>query len=350
VSITYSDEVFGRTAQGAPVRRWTIDDGDVSVGVLDLGGTIQSLHVPGADGERADVVLGFDDVAGYERTKTYAGGLIGRLANRLTGGSFTLDGTTWQTDTNEGPNTVHGGPVGFDRRLWTVTRISTDDGSGLRLALVSEAGDQGFPGRLTVEATYLLVPGEQRMILSFTATTDAPTVVNLTQHSYFNLAGQAAIGGPAGLDGHRLQVFAGHYTPVDGHGLPSNSEEAHVVGTPFDLREPRDVEFLSFDHNFVIDGWDGETLRPAAVLSHAGSGRTLEISTDQPGLQVYTGIGFDGSEAGKGGGRFRPGAALALEAQHLPDSPNQPGYPSVVLRPGETYTSRTEWRFSASAR
>lgn len=346
MSITYSDEVFGQTQQGTPVRRWTIDDGELSVGVLELGGTVQSLLVPGAGGERADVVLGFDDVAGYEGTKTYAGGIIGRLANRLTGGSFTLDGATWQTDTNEGPNTVHGGPVGFNRRLWTVDPISTDDGSGLRLTLVSEAGDQGFPGRLSVEVTYLLVPGERRLLMSFAATTDAPTVVNLTQHGYYNLAGQAAIGGSAGLDGHQLQVFAGHYTPVDGQGLPSNSEEAHVVGTPFDLREPRDLDFLSFDHNFVIDGWDGETLQPAAVLSHAGAGRTLEIRTTQPGLQVYTGNGFDGSEAGKGGGRFRAGAALALEAQHLPDSPNQPGYPSVVLRPGETFAARTELRFS----
>jgi aldose 1-epimerase len=337
------DDAFGVTSAGKPVRRWTVDDGDLRLGVLDLGGIIQSFEVPDAGGEPADVVIGFDDVARYERTRTFAGAIIGRFANRLAGGRFTLDGTEYLLEINEGPNTVHGGPVGFHRRIWDVAPQESAEGTGLRLSFTSEDGDQGFPGRLDVVVAYLLVPGQRRLVITYEARTDAPTVVNLTQHSYFNLGGPAALA-MLGLDGHTLQVSAGHYTPVDGAGLP-RGDEAHVAGTSFDLRGPQPLELLEFDHNFVIDGWDGRQLRPAAVLEHATSGRRLEVLTTEPGLQVYTGNGLDGSEVGKGGIPYRRGAAVALESQHLPDSPNHPAYPSVVLRPGEVFTSRTEWRF-----
>ncbi len=377
-AITRTDLEFGRTAAGAPVRRWTVDDGDLAISVLDLGGVIQSLLVPDRAGRREDVVLGFDDVSGYESTRSYAGGIIGRYANRIAGGTFPLPGPAGsdlgepvevQLARNEGPNTVHGGPAGFHTRIWSVEPLERDGASGLRLSLTSPDGDQGFPGRLDVVAEYLLVPGERRLLIDLRASTDAPTVVSLTQHSYFNLGGVLPHRTPAALslDGHQLSVNAGHYTPVDNRGLPSG-EIAHVVGTPFDLRTPQPLDFLSLDHNFVLAAADEDTgtghghghgeghrhgrhaadddgLHPAALLEHPGSGRRLEILTTEPGLQVYTGSGLDGSDIGKDGVPYRRAAAVALETQHYPDSPNHPEFPPTGLRPGERYLSRTEWRF-----
>jgi aldose 1-epimerase len=345
-AIAYTDQRFGVTSAGEPVHSWTIDDGELGLTVLDLGGIIQSLTVPGAAGTRADVVLGFDDVAGYEATKTCAGALIGRFANRLAGGRFTLDGVEHRISPNEGTTALHGGVDGFHRRIWSVEPHADGSGAaGLRLRLESPDGDQGFPGRLDVTVDYLLVPGARTLRVDYRAVTDAPTVVNLTQHAYFNLAGVATT--PT-LDGHELQVDAAHYTPVDGAGLPSG-EIAHTVGTSFDLREPQPLDFLSLDHNLVIgDGLPvppGEPLRRVAVLEHAGAGRRMEVRSTEPGVQVYTSIGLDGSEVGKGGVVHHRSAAVCLETQHFPDSPNQPAFPSTTLRPGEEFFSRTEFEF-----
>jgi aldose 1-epimerase len=382
-AITYAEADFGVTATGEPVKRWTIDDGEIAVDVLTLGGIIQSLQVPDAGGQRADVVLGFDDVVGYETSKTFAGALIGRLANRLSGARFSLDGVEYQVNPNEGGTALHGGAGGFHQQIWSVEPYSDDAGAGLRLHLVSPDGDQGFPGRLAVTVDYLLVPGRRRLKIRYSARTDRPTVVNLTQHAYFNLGG-SVLSAPS-LDGHRLQVNAAHYTPVNGRGLPSG-EIAHVVGTPFDLRRPQSLDFLNVDHNLILDEpssessqADGEaesagesghghghghghrhghadgvaadseagpTAHLAAILEHPGTGRRMEVLTTEPAVQVYSGAGLDGSEVGKSGVRYQRCAAVCLETQHYPDAPNQPDFPSTTLRPGEEFRSLTEWRFS----
>jgi aldose 1-epimerase len=340
--ITYAEADFGVTLSGEPVRKWTIDDGELAVGVLSLGGIIHSLHVPDSAGRRDDVVLGFDDLAGYEASRGFVGALIGRLANRVTGGTFTLDGTRYRLDPNEGDSTLHGGPDGFHRRIWSIEPYAGPVGAGLRLRLVSPDGDQGFPGRLEVTVDYLLVPGRRRLKIHYGARTDRVTVLNLTQHAYFNLSGAPA----KGLDGHLLQVCADHYTPVDGRGLPSG-EIAHVIGTSFDLNQPQSLDFLNLDHNLVLGDPvpAGAPLRWAAALEHPASGRRLEVLSSEPGIQIYTGGGLDGTELGKGDVRYQRGAGVCLETQHFPDSPNHPRFPSTTLRPGEEFSSRTEWRF-----
>lgn len=349
-AITYSDQLFGVTATGEPVQRWVIDDGDIAVGVLSLGATIHTLEVPDATGRRADIVLGFDDVAGYETTKTFAGSVVGRLANRLTDARFTLDGVDYSVVPNEGANALHGGLDGFHRRIWSIEPHTDEVGQGLRLRLVSPDGDQGFPGRLEVTVDYLLVPGERRLVINYSATTDAPTVVNLTQHAYFNLAGAQPVGTATSptLDGHLVQVDAAHYTPVDGRLLPTG-EEAHTIGTAFDLRQPQPLEFLSLDHNLIVgDGLPvpaGQPLRWTAALDHPASGRRMEVLSTEPGIQVYTGVGLDGSEVGKGGVAYQKAAAICLETQHFPDAPNHPEFPTTTVRPGEQYFSRTDWKF-----
>ena len=353
-AIAYTDQHFGVTATGESVRRWTMDDGEVAVGVLSLGAVIHSLEVPGAAGQRDDVVLGFDTVGGYESSKTFAGAVVGRLANRLSDARFTLDGVEYTVVPNEGSTALHGGLDGFHRRIWSVEPYAepADQGSGqgLRLRLTSPDGDQGFPGQLDVTVDYLLVPGERRLKINYSARTDRPTVVNLTQHAYFNLAGAQPVGGTSSptLDGHQLQVEAAHYTPVDGRLLPSG-EEAHTIGTSFDLRTPQPLDFLNLDHNLILGNGlpvpPGEPLRWAAALEYPAAGRRMEVLTTEPGIQVYTGGGLDGTEVGKGGVAYQKGAGICLETQHFPDSPNHPEFPTTTVRPGEEYLSRTEFRF-----
>lgn len=350
-AIAYTEQRFGVTATGESVQRWTMDDGEVTVGVLSLGAIIQSLDVPGPKGGRADVVLGFDDVAGYQASKTFAGAVIGRLANRLTEARFTLDGVEYSISPNEGNTALHGGADGFHRRIWAIEPYAEGDAEGLRLRLVSPDGDQGFPGRLEVTVDYLLVPGQRCLRINYGAVTDRPTVVNLTQHSYFNLAGHLPVETASSptLDGQLLQVAAAHYTPVDGRLLPSG-EEAHTIGTSFDLREPRALDFLSLDHNLILGNGrpvpPAEPLRWAAALEDPASGRRMEVLSTEPGIQVYTGVGLDGTEVGKAGIAYQKGAGICLETQHFPDAPNHPEFPSTTLRPGEQYRSRTEWRFN----
>ncbi|GAB3243777.1 aldose epimerase family protein [Kineosporia babensis] len=351
-TIVYERSAFGVTSAGEPVERWIMDDGTLRVSVLTLGGNIQSLEVPAGAGEgRVDVVLGFDDVAGYENTKAYISALIGRVANRLTGSRFTLDGTEYQVSANEGANSLHGGVDGFNRRIWTATPIE----SGLRLSLTSPDGDQGYPGELTVQVDYLLLPGGKFRI-RYEATTSAPTVVNLTQHAYFNLAGASS----GSTDGHTLRVASGHYTPVNQELLPSG-EIAHVVGTPMDLRTAQELDFLNLDHNLVLDedepaaddaghghghGHAQDDLHFCAELKHTASGRTLVVTTTEPAVQIYTGSQLDRSDIGKGGVVYGPAAGLCIETQNFPDAPNHEDFPSIVLRPGEKYSTVTDWAFS----
>lgn len=360
---TASVEPFGATPDGTAVDRWTLSNGDTTMRVLTFGGVIQTLEVPDADGQVDNVVLGYPDLEGYyTEGDPYFGALIGRYGNRIADGRFTLDGVTYQLPQNDGPNTLHGGPGGFSERVWTATDVSDDDVAALQLQLVSQNGDQGFPGTLTTTVTYRL-DAESRLTVHYQATTDARTVVNLTQHTYWNLAGE----GSGDVYDQELQLNASGFTPV-GETLIPTGEIAPVEGTPFDFREPTpigarirvaDQQLLygqGYDHNWVLDreddgarpGSDSEdALEQAAVLHDPASGRTLTISTTEPGIQFYSGNFLNGTLVGTGGGVYRQGDGLALETQHFPDSPNQPEFPSTVLRPGEVYDSTTVFELSS---
>jgi aldose 1-epimerase len=355
-------EAFGTVPDGTPVERWTLANGEMTVRVLTYGGVVQTLEVPDAEGHVDNVVLGFADLAGYVTdADPYFGALIGRYGNRIAGGTFTLDGTTHHLPINNGPNTLHGGPQGFDDKVWQATPVGNEDVAALQLELVSPNGDQGFPGTLTATVTYTL-GADSRLTVHYRATTDAPTVVNLTQHTYWNLAGE----GSGDVYDQTLQIHAGGYTPVDKTLIPTGAI-APVAGTPFDFREPmaigerireNDPQLLNgqgYDHNWVLDrtgngarpGSDSEdALEEAAVVQDPGSGRTLTISTTEPGLQFYSGNFLDATLVGTGGRVYRQSDGIALETQHFPDSPNQPAFPSTVLRPDEVYDSTTVFALS----
>ncbi|MFF4094488.1 aldose epimerase family protein [Streptomyces sp. NPDC001834] len=325
-------EEFGTLADGAVVHRWTLERDGTRVRVLTYGGIVQSVELPDRDGVRAGVALGLPDAAGYEAFPgPYLGALVGRYANRIGGACFELDGRTHRLTRNEGRNHVHGGARGFDKRVWRAREVA----GGVELSLVSEDGEEGFPGRLTVSAAYTL---DERgaLRIAYRATTDAPTVLNLTNHTYWNLAGAgawASTGDGGGALGQVLRIAAGRITPVDGESLPTG-EFLPVDGTRFDFREPRPLA-PGYDHNFVLDG---PGAGPVAELYDPGSGRFLTVTTTEPGLQLYTADHFDGRP-------FGPCAGIALETQHFPDSPNRPGFPSTVLRPGEEFVSTTVYGF-----
>lgn len=344
---------FGRLADGTEVERWTLARGGIRLGVLSYGGIVQSLQLPDRAGELANVSLGFDSLDPYVTDSPYLGALVGRYGNRIAEGRFTLDGTAHQLPRNDGPNALHGGDIGFDKRVWEVAPFDGADGTGLTLRYTSPAGEMGFPGTLRVRVDYTLTDaGEFR--IAYTATTDAPTVVNLTSHIYFNLAGE----GSGGVQDHRLSLAAGRYTPV-GETLIPTGELADVTGTPFDFRRakpvgadlraghPQLLRAQGYDHNLVLDKGVTPAPEPAATLHDPASGRTMRIATTEPGVQVYSGNFLDGTLVGSSGRAYRQGDALCLETQHFPDSPNQPSFPSTVLRPGETYRSATVHAFSA---
>ncbi len=350
-------EPFG-SANGSPVDRYTLTNGSgMRVRILTYGGVVQSIDVPDAHGRSANVVLGFGALEGYLAPNPYFGALIGRFANRIHGGRFSLDGAMYQLPANDGPNTLHGGPQGFDKQVWQAS--SACDGTSARVTLqhTSPDGDQQFPGVLSTTVTYTLgSTGDLR--LDYRATTDRPTPVNLTNHAYFNLSGE----GSGSVEDHVLTIRANAYTPVDAALIPTG-EIAPVAGTPLDFREPRrigerirdDFEQLRFargyDHNFVVDRPGGDrSLMQAARVEDAASGRVLEVFTTEPGLQFYSGNFLDGSLQGASGRLYRQTDALTLETQHYPDSPNEPHFPSTVLRPGETWASTTVFRFSVKAR
>ncbi len=338
-------ESWGTTSEG-PVDRYTLSGGGLTVRVLTYGGIVQSIEVPDRDGRIAGVVLGFDSLQGYlDNPGPYFGAIIGRFGNRIAAGRFTLDGAGFQVPVNDGPNSLHGGTTGFDKRIWS----AEPSADGLLLTHVSPDGDQGYPGELSVTVGYSLTGDGLR--IDYTATTDAPTVVNLTNHSYFNLAGE----GSGHIYDHVLHLDADHYTPVDATAIPTG-EIAPVEGTSMDFRTPTPIgarirdahpQLLygqGYDHNWVLNGQAGE-LRPAARVVDPGSGRTLTVHTTEPGVQFYSGNFLDGTMAGTSGRTYRQGDGLALETQHYPDSPNQAAFPSTVLRPGRTYRSTTVLEF-----
>nr|WP_107063632.1 aldose epimerase family protein [Streptomyces sp. NRRL B-24720] len=326
LSTAICTEVFGTLADGTAVHRWTLERAGTRVRVLTYGGVVQSVEVPGQDGVRAQVALGLPDLAAYEKPSgPYFGALVGRYANRIARGSFVLDGRTHRVTRNEGRNHVHGGARGFDRRVWEARELT----DGVELSLVAEDGEEGFPGRLAVSAAYTL-DEDGALRIAYRATTDAPTVLNLTNHTYWNLAG--AHSGSA--VGHTLRIAAGRITPTDAESLPTG-EFLPVDGTRFDFRETRTVGG-GYDHNFVLDAADDG---PVAELCDPVSGRVLTVTTTEPGLQLYTADHFDGRPYG-------PCDGIALETQHFPDSPNRPEFPSTVLRPGEEYVSTTVYGFS----
>ncbi|MFF0794808.1 aldose epimerase family protein [Streptomyces spiralis] len=321
-------ELFGALSDGTPVHRWTLQRAGVRVRVLSYGGIVQSVEVPDRDGRIADVVLGFPDLDGYlAHPEPFLGALIGRYANRIAGGRFPLDERTYALARNDGPNSLHGGERGFDKRVWDVTAVE----HGVRLTRVSPHGEEGFPGRLEVTATYTLDPSGALRI-AYEAVTDAPTVVNLTNHTYWNLGGAGS--GPAG--GHELRLAASRYTPVDEHLIPAGAP-AEVEGTRFDFRQSRKTG-SGYDHDFVLDKGVTRAAEGVAELHDPASGRTLTVATTEPGIQLYT--------ADHIAPPFAPGDGIALETQHHPDSPNRPDFPTTVLRPGEVYRSETVYGFS----
>jgi aldose 1-epimerase len=319
-------ELFGTLPDGTAVQRWALERGGVRVRVLSYGGIVQSAEVPDRDGVPADVVLGFPGLEGYLRhPEPYLGALIGRYANRIAGARFPLDGRTYALEPNNGPNSLHGGARGFDKRVWDVQPVE----HGVRLSRVSPHGEEGFPGRLEVSATYTL-DADGALRIAYEAVTDAPTVVNLTNHSYWNLAGSGHAGG------HELRIAASRYTPVDADLIPTGALD-EVDGTRFDFRAARQVG-SGYDHNFVLDKGVTEAPVEVAELHDPASGRLLTVSTTEPGLQLYT--------ADHLAAPFAPGDGIALETQHFPDSPNRPGFPSTRLLPGEVYRSETVYGFS----
>ena len=341
---------FGALDDGTVVEKVTLANArGISATVMTLGATLQALHVPDRDGEVDDVVLGHDTLAEYCAHPQYLGVTVGRYANRIAGGRFALDGRAFRLETNDGANHLHGGANGLDKRLWTI--LSADEGKVV-LGCSSADGEGGYPGTLDVTATYTLTDDALR--IEYRATTDAPTIVNITNHALFNLAGARAASDA--LD-HRLTLHASRYTPVDS-GLIPTGELAPVSGTPFDFRRPHAIGARirdyadpqlrigrGYDHNFAIDGAAG-TLRPALRLEDPRSGRAIEVETTAPGLQFYSGNFLDGTTAGKGGRAYRQGDGLAFEPQHFPDSPNRPQFPSPRLDPGETYVNAMVLRFA----
>lgn len=342
---------FGKLPDGPDVERYTLENDDgVTVQIITYGGIITTLRTPDRDGNLGDVVLGFDSLDGYLAGHPYFGCIVGRFANRIAGGRFTLDGVTYQLAVNNGPNHLHGGVSGFDKKLWRASTGRSDGAVSLALSYLSPDGEEHYPGNLSVTVTYTLTR-DDALYIGYSARTDKPTILNLTNHTYFNLASRGDI-----LD-HEVTINADRFTPVSESLIPTG-ELQPVEGTPLDFRQPQRIgariddahEQLvragGYDHNFVINGAMGE-LRFAARVYEPSSGRTLEVYTTEPGMQLYTGNFLNGTITGKGGMVYGRRTGLCLETQHFPDSPNQPNFPSVVLRPGEAFRSTTVFKFRA---
>jgi aldose 1-epimerase len=347
-----TSQPFGKTSGGEQVTVYTLTNAKgVEARILDLGGRIQSLKVPDRKGTLGDVVLGFETVDGYLSGNPYFGAIVGRYGNRIAKGHFTLDGKEYTLPINNGANALHGGIKGFDKQVWKAKPSEAKDGPTLTLTYVSKDGEEGYPGTLTATVTYTLT-NTNELRIHYLATTDKPTVLNLTNHSYFNLKGQ----GNGDILGHVLTLNADGFTPVDS-GLIPTGEIRTVGGTPFDFRKPMKIgdridaadEQIKFgggyDHNFVLNGKAG-TLRQAARVSDPETGRVMEVLTTEPGVQFYTGNFLDGTLTGKGGKVYQKRYGFCLETQHYPDSPNKPNFPSTVLKPGAKYDTTTVFRFS----
>ena len=347
---------FGKTKEGTPVEIYTLRNArGCEARISNYGGIVVSLTVPDRNGKLDDVLLGFDTLPEYEANSPYFGALIGRYGNRIARGKFTLDGKDYTLAINDPPNTLHGGKVGFDKRVWQATEGSSSEGPTLTLRYTSKDGEEGYPGTLKVTAVYTL-NNDNALTVDFTATTDAPTVLNLTNHAYFDLRGAASTGD---ILGHEVTLKASKYLPVDATSIPLG-EQRPVAGTPFDFTKPMAIGSRiddpdpqlhlgpgGYDHCYVLDGYT-EKREPflAAHVYEPTSGRVLELWTSEPGVQFYTGNFLKGAFAGKGGKVYGKRSAFCLEPQHFPDSPNQPGFPSVVLRPGQTYHNTFSYRFS----
>ena len=339
---------FGKTREGREARLYTLRNAHgVQATITTYGGTVTHLRVPDRTGHLGDVVLGFDALADYERASPYFGALIGRYGNRLKQGQFTLDGKAYQLAKNNGPNALHGGLKGFDKVLWTATPGTSTAGQTLKLTYRSANGEEGYPGNLSVTVVYTLTT-DDALRLDYTATTDRATPLNLTNHSYFNLSA----GTVPNVLSHVLTLSADRYTVVDSTLIPTG-ELRSVQGTPMDFRQPHAIgERLAkvegpapggYDHNWVLPG---RGLRAVAMVYEPTSGRTMAVSTDQPGVQFYSGNFLDGTFRGKGGTVYNQHAGFCLETQHFPDSPNQAAFPSTILRPGQTFRSTTLYTFS----
>jgi aldose 1-epimerase len=340
---------FGKMPDGTTIESYTLYNGrGASAKLITYGATVAELHVPDKNGKAGDVVLGFDNLQGYLGPHPHFGGAIGRYGNRIAKGKFTLDGKEYQLAINNAPNSLHGGPTGFDRRVWKAEPIEVKDGAAVRFTYLSKDGEENFPGNLTVSVTYTLTILNE-LKLEYGAETDKDTVVNLTNHSYFNLAGA----GSGDVLKHVLYLNADKYTPVDSTLIPTG-EIASVANTPLDFRKPTAIgarigelkEIGGYDHNFVVNGAAG-TLRIAARVTEPTSGRQMEVWTTEPGVQFYSAVHLDGSLTGKGGLAYQKYGALCLETQHYPDSPNRPNFPSTVLKPGTKFHSETIYKFSA---
>src|SRR6266516_1909867 len=340
--------LFGKTKDGQAVDLYTLTNANgVVVTITNYGGTVVSLKTPDRHGKFADVVLGFDNVDGYLGDEPYFGAIVGRYGNRIAKGRFTLDGKRYQLATNNGPNHLHGGVKGFDKVVWTAEPAETDSSATVTFSYVSPAGEEGYPGTLLARVTYTLTDRDELRV-DYLATTDQATPVNLTQHSYFNLAGA----GTRDILGHELMIAADRYTPVDATLIPT-CEGAPVAGTPFDFRTATaigarigqsDVQLQhgkGYDHNWVLNraGAAEGALVLAARVTEPTTGRTLDVFTTEPGIQFYSGNFLDGTITGKDGRVYQHRYGFCLETQHFPDSPSHPNFPSTILRPGREYRS-----------
>ena len=371
--VTVTKEPFGDLPNGTAIDRYTLSNGSTTAKILTYGGILEQLWTPDRKGHRANVTLGFKDLAGYlsdayKKSNPYFGAIIGRYGNRIANGRFTLDGTEYSLDINNTPNSLHGGFEGFNVKVWDATPVETDHSAGVKLRYTSPAGEgctpstpstppctTGYPGTLTTEVEYTL-DTHNRLRIDYKATTDAPTVLNLTNHAYWNLAGE----GSGTIYDHQLKIDADRYTPDDPNLIPTGAIDP-VAGTPFDFgsfhaigerireNDPQLVIGRGYDHNWVLNRPAGDSsLKRAAVLRDPSSGRELKISTTEPGIQFYSGNFLDGTLYGTSGRQYRQGDGLALETQHFPDSPNHPNFPSTVLRPGEKFNSTTIYEFGTA--
>jgi aldose 1-epimerase len=348
---------FGQIADGSRIHLYILtNQNGVEAGISNYGATLVSLHVPDRNGRFADVVLGYDCLHGYVDDKAYFGATIGRYANRIAGGRFSLDGMTYTVAQNNGKNHLHGGVHGFNKVVWNTEHVSNHKTSALRLNYLSKDGEEGYPGNLAVQVIYTLT-GHDELRIDYTATTDQETVINLTNHAYFNLAGQGA----RDILSHELILHADRFTPVDATLIPTG-ELRGVQGTPFDFRQATaigarihgtdgetDRQLLfgkGYDHNWVFNHGGKSNISLAAEVYEPESGRVLEVSTTEPGIQFYSGNFLDGTARGKEGRIYNRRDGFCLETQHFPDSPNHPEFPSAVLRPGERYSSTTIYKFS----
>ncbi len=347
VAVTKAD--FGKLPDGKAVDVYTLKNADLDVRITNYGARIVSLMTKDRDGKMGDVVLGYNSIGGYVAEgdkKTYFGAIVGRYGNRIRSGKFSIDGHEYQIPPNNNGNALHGGPEGFDKKLWTAKEIP----NGVEMSLVSKDGDMGFPGTLTLHVRYTLAGGAVH--INYSATTDKPTVTNITNHSYFNLSGE----GSGDILGEVLMLNANGYTPVDAGLIPVGGVQP-VAGTPFDFNKPTAIgqridnanEQLKlgggYDHNWVLNGKNGE-MKVAAKVHDPKSGRVLTVSTTQPGVQFYAGNFLDSSYTGKAGVKYAKRTGFCLETQHYPDSPNQPAFPTTLLKPGETMHSETVFAFS----